>query len=164
MLNICYVLFLIFNFTQHSSKLFEKNTNKIINIIDKTLIYNPNLNNPNLSNPNLNIAYEKRIKSKKRILSKLQRFKIPYDIYGLRIIYNDTSNYYNTQFAYIIKNIIYENYNTLDFISDDYIKKPKENNYQSLHIYIMTSLLIEIQIRNANMHNISINGSASHYN
>jgi (p)ppGpp synthase/HD superfamily hydrolase len=159
MLHICYILFLLCNFIEYSCKLFEKNTNKIINIIDKTLTYNPNLNNPNL-----NIAYEKRIKSKKRILSKLQRFKIPYDIYGLRIIYNDTSNYYNTQFAYIIKNIIYENFNTLDFISDDYIEKPKENNYQSLHIYIMTSLLIEIQIRNANMHNISINGSASHYN
>ena len=151
MLHICYILFSLCNFIEYSCKLFEKNTNKIINIIDKTLTYNPNLNNPNLNNPNLNnpnlnIAYEKRIKSKKRILSKLQRFKIPYDIYGLRIIYNDTSNYYNTQFAYIIKNIIYENFNTLDFISDDYIEKPKENNYQSLHIYIMTSLLIEIQI------------------
>jgi hypothetical protein len=99
-----YILFLIFNFTQYSSKLFEKNTNKIINIIDKKVIYNNNNNNNN----NLNIAYEKRIKSKKRIISKLQRFKIPYDIYGLRIIYNDTSNYYNTQFAYTIKNIIYE--------------------------------------------------------
>jgi (p)ppGpp synthase/HD superfamily hydrolase len=149
-----YILFLLCNFIDYSYKLFEKNTNKVINIIDKTLIYNPNLN----------IAYEKRIKSNKRIISKLQRFKIPYDIYGLRIIYNDTSDYYNTHIAYIIKNIIYENFNTLDFISDDYIEKPKKNNYQSLHIYIMTSLLIEIQIRNANMHNISINGSASHYN
>ncbi len=151
---ICYIYYFLSNFIDYSYKLFEKNTNKVINIIDKTLIYNPNLN----------IAYEKRIKSNKRIISKLQRFKIPYDIYGLRIIYNDTSDYYNTQSAYIIKNIIYENFNTLDFISDDYIEKPKENNYQSLHIYIMTSLLIEIQIRNANMHNISINGSASHYN
>jgi len=149
-----YILFLLCNFIDYSYKLFEKNTNKVINIIDKTLIYNPNLN----------IAYEKRIKSNKRIISKLQRFKIPYDIYGLRIIYNDTSDYYNTHSAYIIKNIIYENFNKLDFISDDYIEKPKKNNYQSLHIYIMTSLLIEIQIRNANMHNISINGSASHYN
>lgn len=149
-----YILFFLCNFMDYSYKLFEKNTNKIINIIDKKLLYNPNLN----------IAYEKRIKSNKRIISKLQRFKIPYDIYGLRIIYNDTSDYYNTHIAYIIKNSIYENFNTLDFISDDYIEKPKKNNYQSLHIYIMTSLLIEIQIRNANMHNISINGSASHYN
>ncbi len=158
MLPICYILFLISNFTELSFKLFEKHTNKIINIIDKNLIYNNN----NLNN-NLNIYYEKRIKSKKRIISKIQKYKIPYDIYGLRIIYDDNTNYYNTNIAYIIKNIIYENFNTLDYIYDDYIEKPKKNNYQSLHVYVVTALLIEIQIRNSNMHNISINGSASHY-
>ena len=171
MLHTCYILFLIFNFTELSFKLFEKHTNKIISVIDNNLIYNNNnnnliYNNNNLiynNNNNINIYYEKRIKSKKRVISKIQKYKIPYDIYGLRIIYNDNFNYYNTNFAYIIKNIIYENFNTLDFIYDDYIKKPKENNYQSLHIYVVTNLLIEIQIRNSNMHNISINGSASHY-
>ena len=81
----------------------------------------------------------------------------------MRIIYNDNTNYYNTKFAYIIKNIICDNFNTLEFIYDDYIQKPKQNNYQSLHIYVVTNLLIEIQIRNSNMHNISVNGSASHY-
>jgi (p)ppGpp synthase/HD superfamily hydrolase len=165
MLQLYCVLFLISNFSDWSFKLFEKNTNTIINIIDKKLIYNSNLSNlNNLDNlNNVNIHYEKRIKSQKRIVSKLRKFKIPYDIYGLRIIYHDTSNYYNTKLAYIIKNIIYENFNTLDFIYDDYIEKPKENNYQSLHIYVVTALLIEIQIRNTNMHNISINGSASLY-
>ena len=39
----------------------------------------------------------------------------------------------------------------------------KKNNYQSLHVYVITSILIEIQIRNSNMHNVSVNGSASHY-
>ena len=159
MLHTCYILFLISNFTELSFKLFEKHTNKIISVIDKNLIYNNNINNLN----NLNIYYEKRIKSKKRIISKIQKCKIPYDIYGLRIIYDDNTDYYNTNIAYIIKNIIYENFNSLDFIYDDYIEKPKKNNYQSLHIYVVTTLLIEIQIRNTNMHNISINGSASQY-
>jgi (p)ppGpp synthase/HD superfamily hydrolase len=158
MLSICYIYILLSNFTELSFKLFEKHTNKIINIIDKNLLYNNN----NLNN-NLNIYYEKRIKSKKRIISKIQKYKIPYDIYGLRIIYDDNTNYYNTNIAYSIKNIIYENFNTLDYIYDDYIEKPKKNNYQSLHVYVVTALLIEIQIRNSNMHNISINGSASHY-
>ena len=156
MLNICYMLFLLCNFTDWSYKLFEKNTNTIINIIDENLLYNNN-------NNNLNIYYEKRIKSNKRIISKLQKLKIPYDIYGLRIIYDDNTNYYNTEIAYTIKNIIYENFHTLDYIYDDYIQKPKQNNYQSLHIYVLTSLLIEIQIRNTNMHNICVNGSASLY-
>ena len=155
MLNICYMFFLLCNFTDWSYKLFEKNTNNIINVIDENLPHN--------NNNKFNIYYEKRIKSQKRIISKIQKLKIPYDIYGLRIIYNDNANYYNTNFAYIIKNIICNNFNTLDCIYDDYIQKPKQNNYQSLHVYVITSMLIEIQIRNSNMHNISVNGSASRY-
>ena len=155
---IC-VLFIICNFTDWSLKLFEKQTNNIISVVNNNL--DNNVNN-NLNN-NLNIYYEKRIKSKKRIISKIQHYKIPYDVYGLRIIYNDNTDYYNTKIAYIIKNIIYENFHTLDYIYDDYIEKPKKNNYQSLHIYVLTSILIEIQIRNSNMHNVSVNGSASHY-
>jgi (p)ppGpp synthase/HD superfamily hydrolase len=150
------IIFFIFNLSELSHKLFEKNTNKIIDVVENNLIHN-------YSNNDLNIYYEKRIKSKKRIISKLQKFKIPYDIYGLRIIYNDDADYYNTKIAYIIKNIICDNFNTLDFISDDYITRPKNNNYQSLHVYIVFNLLIEIQIRNTNMHNVSVNGSASDY-
>ena len=150
------IIFFICNLNKLSHKLFEKNTNKIIDVVENNLIHN-------YPNNNLNIYYEKRIKSKKRIISKLQKFKIPYDIYGLRIIYNDDADYYNTKIAYIIKNIIYDNFNTLDFISDDYIAIPKNNNYQSLHLYIVFNLLIEIQIRNSNMHNVSVNGSASDY-
>ena len=157
MFNICYMFFLLCNFTDWSYKLFEKNTNTIINVIDENLLYNNNNNNK------FNIYYEKRIKSKKRIISKIQKLKIPYDVYGLRIIYNDNTNYHNTNFAYFIKNIICNNFNTLDCIYDDYIQKPKQNNYQSLHVYVLTSMLIEIQIRNSNMHNVSVNGSASHY-
>jgi len=161
MFHMCYIFFILFNVGKLSHKIFEKNTNKIIDVIDNNLIHNNNHNN--YSNNNLNIIYEKRIKSKKRIISKLQKLKIPYDIYGLRIIYNDHSDYYNIKTAYVIKNIIYDNFNTFDFISDDYIAKPKKNNYQSLHLYVVCNLLIEIQIRNTNMHNISINGSASYY-
>ena len=149
------MFFFICNFTDWSYKLFEKNTNNIINVIDEKILHN--------NNNNLNIYYEKRIKSKKRIISKIQKYKIPYDVYGLRIIYDDNTDYYNTKIAYIIKNIIYENFHTLDYIYDDYIEKPKKNNYQSLHVYVITSILIEIQIRNSNMHNVSVNGSASHY-
>ena len=156
MLYVCYLVFIICNFTDFSHKLFEKNTNKIINIINTNLLLDNKLDN-------INIVYEKRIKSKKRIISKIQKLKIPYDIYGLRIIYNINNDYNNSNIAFIIKNIIYENFNTLDCIYDDYISKPKKNNYQSLHIYVLTTLLIEIQIRNSNMHNISENGSASNY-
>ena len=96
-------------------------------------------------------------------MRKIQKNRVPYDIYGLRIIYNDSNNIYNSQFAYTIKNILTSNFNTLDFLYDDYIANPKINNYQSLHIYVLTNILIEIQIRNSFMHNVAINGSASNY-
>ena len=154
MLNI---VFLVCNFLNLSNTLLTINSNKIIKIIDKELCYNNNYNK------NIIINYESRIKSRERIIQKIQKNKVPYDIYGLRIIYNDSNNIYNSQFAYTIKNILISNFNTLDFLYDDYIANPKINNYQSLHIYVLTNILIEIQIRNSFMHNVAINGSASNY-
>ena len=150
MLNI---VFLVCNFLNLSNTLLTINSNKIIQVIDKELCYNNNII----------INYESRIKSRERIIKKIQKNRVPYDIYGLRIIYNDTNNIYNSQFAYTIKNILTSNFNTLDFLYDDYIANPKINNYQSIHIYVLTNILIEIQIRNSFMHDIAINGSASNY-
>ena len=152
MLNI---LFLICNFLNYSNTLFTINSNKIIHIIDNQILLN--------SNKDIIINYEKRIKSKERIIKKIQNYKVPYDIYGLRIIYNDSNNYHNYDFAYTIKNILISNFNTLDYLYDDYIAKPKINNYQSLHVYVLTNMLLEIQIRNSFMHSVAINGSASNY-
>ena len=154
MLNL---LFLVCNFLNLSNYLLTSNNNKIIRVITKGLAYNNNNNN------NIIINYESRIKSGARIIKKIQKKKIPYDIYGLRIIYNDTNNIYNSQYAYTIKTILTSNFNTLDFLYDDYIANPKSNNYQSLHIYVVTNILIEIQIRNSFMHNVALNGSASNY-
>jgi GTP pyrophosphokinase len=152
MLNL---VFLVCNFLNLSNYLLTSNNNKIIRVITKELHSN--------NNNNIIINYETRLKSRERIIKKIQKYKVPYDIYGLRIIYNDTNNIYNSQFAYTIKTIITSNFNTLDFLYDDYIANPKSNNYQSLHIYVLTNILIEIQIRNSFMHNIAINGSASNY-
>ena len=152
MLNI---VFLVCNFLNLSNTLLTINSNKIIQVIDKELCCNNNNYNKNII-----INYESRIKSRQRIIQKI---KIPYDIYGLRIIYNDTNNYHNSEFAYTIKNILTSNLNTLDFLYDDYIANPKINNYQSLHLYVLTNILLEIQIRNRFMHNVSVNGSASNY-
>ena len=150
-----YFVFLVCNILNLSKSLFTINSNKIIHIID-----NQNLIN---SNNNIIINYEKRIKSKERIIKKIQNYKVPYDIYGLRIIYNDSNNYHNYDFAYTIKNILISNFNTLDYLYDDYIANPKINNYQSLHVYVLTNMLLEIQIRNSFMHSVAINGSASNY-
>ena len=155
---LCYYLL---NSLLHSVVINKSNSvsfsNNIANIIelvanDKSLYKNP-----------ININYEHRIKSQKRIIEKLNKQRIPYDIYGLRIIYEDSLDINNSEIAYIIKNILYTNFYTLDCFYDDYIKYPKINNYQSLHVYIVTNILIEVQIRNSLMHSNAINGTASNY-
>ena len=133
---------------------FSNNIAIIMELVanDKSLYKNP-----------ININYEHRIKSQQRIIEKLNKQRIPYDIYGLRIIYEDSLDINNSEIAYIIKNILYTNFYTLDCFYDDYIKYPKINNYQSLHVYIVTNILIEVQIRNSLMHFNAINGTASNY-
>ena len=111
----------------------------------------------------ININYEHRIKSQQRIIEKLNKQRIPYDIYGLRIIYEDSLDINNSEIAYTIKNLLYTNFYTIDCFYDDYIKYPKANNYQSLHVYIVTNILIEVQIRNSLMNINTINGTASNY-
>lgn len=155
---LCYYLL---NSLLHSVVINKSNSvsfsNNIANIIelvayDKSLYKNP-----------ININYEHRIKSQQRIIEKLNKQRIPYDIYGLRIIYEDSLDINNSEIAYTIKNILYTNFYTLDCFYDDYIQYPKINNYQSLHVYIVTNILIEVQIRNSLMHSNAINGTASNY-
>ena len=120
-------------------------------------------NDKSLYKNSININYEHRIKSQQRIIEKLNKQRIPYDIYGLRIIYEDSLDINNSKIAYTIKNLLYTNFYTIDCFYDDYIKYPKANNYQSLHVYIVTNILIEVQIRNSLMHFNTINGTASNY-
>ena len=124
---------------------------KLLNSINNNNINNFNANVDNIRElvnskllyaNNININYESRIKSQKRIIKKINKRKIPYDIYGLRIIYEDSLYSNNTQFAYNIKDLLYTNFYSLDYLYDDYIQYPKSNNYQSLHVYIITNILI----------------------
>jgi (p)ppGpp synthase/HD superfamily hydrolase len=114
-------------------------------------------------NNNIDLIYEYRIKKKAKIIKKINQERIPYDLIGIRIIYNDKNNLYNKEYAYKLKQIIEENYLTIDSLQDDYIKNPKKNNYQSIHIYIFFIFLIEIQIRSSYMNYIAVNGTASDY-
>ena len=131
----------------------NKFKNKLSNCITKQINFQ-----------DVTIDFESRIKSIDRIKQKINRKKIPFDIFGLRIIYNDTKLVNNTYIAYQIKDLFYKNFLHIDFLADDYIENPKSNNYQSLHIYIIIYFfIIEIQIRNQEMHYIATNGTASIY-
>jgi len=113
---------------------------------------------------NINFHIETRIKSKKKILYKIfDKKRIPIDIFGIRIIYNNLNNIYDTNTAYIIENILRRNFFEIPFFYDNYIANPKNNLYQSIHFYFYFLLLFEIQIRNNDMHITCINGTASNY-
>lgn len=131
----------------------NKFQNKLSNCITKQINFQ-----------DVTIDFESRVKSIDRIKQKINRKKIPFDIFGVRIIYNDTKLVNNTYIAYQIKDLFYKNFLHIDFLADDYIENPKSNNYQSLHIYIIIYFfIIEIQIRNQEMHYIATNGTASIY-
>jgi len=131
----------------------NKFKNKLSNCITKQINFQ-----------DVTIDFESRVKSIDRIKQKINRKKIPFDIFGVRIIYNDTKLVNNTYIAYQIKDLFYKNFLHIDFLADDYIENPKSNNYQSLHIYIIIYFfIIEIQIRNQEMHYIATNGTASIY-
>jgi (p)ppGpp synthase/HD superfamily hydrolase len=156
---ISYKISIIF-FYLFSSLLNSINTNNFNNAID---VIKHLVNNKLHYENTISVKYEQRIKSQKRIIKKINAGRIPYDIYGLRIIYEDNLYSNNSEFAYSIKDLLYTNFNTIDCLYDDYIQYPKSNNYQSLHIYIVTNILIEVQIRNHLMNINAINGSASNY-
>tara|TARA_Y100000992_G_scaffold302656_1_gene278026 strand:- start:8735 stop:9166 length:432 start_codon:yes stop_codon:yes gene_type:complete len=129
--------------------------NKLTNILNKNTFINNNIN----------FSIEYRIKNFDKIKYKLfYKKKIINDYIGARIIYNNKNDYNDINTAYIIKNIIKKNFVTFDYFYDDYILNPKNNNYQSIHLYIFYYFfLIEFQIRNEKMHINCLNGTASNY-
>ena len=101
---------------------------------------------------------EKQIYS---IFQKISKRKVPLneqkDHFAIRIITNSVENCYNA--ANIIKN----NYEELMF--KDYIKNPKPNGYQSIHIILKlkNSKTLEVQIRTKEMDAVAEEGVAAHF-
>jgi (p)ppGpp synthase/HD superfamily hydrolase len=153
-----YLFYLIFLLPVCSLNIYNNNKfnsvkNNIISLVN---------NNYNIQN-HCNIYYESRLKSIPKIIYKtIKKKKFPNDIYGLRIIYNSSYND-NNYYAYYIKNLISNNYCTLDYNYNNYIRYPKTNNYQSIHMYILDEIILEIQIRDIYMHYTAVNGTASDY-
>ena len=130
----------------------------------KNKIYNLLYLDEDIQKNNINFNIETRIKSKNKIFHKIfYKKRIPIDVFGLRIIYNNSKDIFDTNTAYIIENILRNNFFEIPFFYDNYIENPKNNLYQSIHFYFYFFLLFEIQIRNNHIHLNSINGTASNY-
>ncbi|MBU0670642.1 RelA/SpoT family protein [Patescibacteria group bacterium] len=82
-----------------------------------------------------------------------------YDLIALRIIVNDISG------CYEVLGLIHQNFKPLKGRIKDYIAQPKPNGYKSLHTTVFTSEgeIVEIQIRDKNMHQEAEFGIAAHW-
>lgn len=94
-----------------------------------------------------------------RKLSKGHSFEEIHDLSALRVITKDAGS------CYIVLGAIHEIWQNIPNRFKDYIGKPKDNGYQSLHTTVITHTgkLIEVQIRTRKMHEIAEEGIAAHW-
>lgn len=95
----------------------------------------------------------KKLMENNRDLSKI------YDLVALRIVVNDVSS------CYEVLGIIHQEFKPLKGRIKDYIAQPKPNGYRSLHTTVFTHQgeIVEIQIRDPEMHNEAEYGIAAHW-
>ncbi|NIO42738.1 MAG: RelA/SpoT family protein, partial [Burkholderiales bacterium] len=95
----------------------------------------------------------------KKMTEKTLSFAEVYDIYGFRVIVNDTPS------CYLALGALHQLYKPIPGKFKDYIAIPKDNGYQSLHTTLFGpfSTPIEVQIRTQEMHRIAEAGVASHW-
>ena len=96
---------------------------------------------------------------RKKILLKSKVFSNIYDIIAARIIVDNIAQ------CYEVLNIIHNTWNPIIEEFNDYIARPKDNGYQSIHTALIDSYgkFFEIQIRTHKMHELAESGVASHW-
>lgn len=132
-------------------KLRSKNVNRIINEIRDLL-----------KDHSAIIDINGRIKRDYSLFKKMvvgeRKLEDIYDLVAVRIIVQDVSE------CYKVLGLIHSNYQPIESKITDYIAKPKENGYQSLHTVVKRSdWPLEIQIRTLEMHQNAEYGIAAHW-
>ncbi|KAI9113830.1 hypothetical protein K1719_015081 [Acacia pycnantha] len=116
--------------------------------------------------------YKSRYSTMKKILKDGRRPEDVNDVIGLRVILNpkpgDDTLEVGDQACYRTRQIIQSMWKEIPHRTKDYIAKPKENGYRSLHMAVDVSdngrarPLMEIQIRTTQMDRLAVGGTASH--
>ncbi|NOZ71520.1 MAG: bifunctional (p)ppGpp synthetase/guanosine-3',5'-bis(diphosphate) 3'-pyrophosphohydrolase [Chloroflexi bacterium] len=97
------------------------------------------------------------------IWRKMQRKGIPfekvYDIHGFRVIVESVAD------CYTVLGLVHHRWKPIPGEFDDYIARPKENGYQSLHTAVVgpRGVHMEVQIRTHEMHRLAEQGVAAHW-
>ncbi len=113
-----------------------------------------------------------RLKSVYSIWNKMQKQNIPfedvYDLFAIRIVFDhedDITEEKARETCYRIMSLITNVYEYHPGRIRDWVKKPKPNGYEALHITVMgpQGRWVEIQIRSKKMDDIAERGVASHW-
>ncbi len=95
----------------------------------------------------------------KKMVAKRRDFDHIYDIRAIRCLVEEKSQ------CYVVLGIVHALWTPIPGEFDDYIAKPKENGYQSLHTAVIGpgGKALEVQIRTREMHQIAEYGVAAHW-
>ncbi len=119
----------------------------------------------------LNFKYEIRAREKSvySIWNKMQSKGIPfeevYDIFAVRILFENESGVDEKKRCWDIYSVITDIYKLRPDRIRDWVSRPKANGYQALHLTVMgpDGQWIEIQIRSRRMDDIAEKGFAAHW-
>ncbi len=133
--------------------------------LDKSLSEAEQKISENLKQEKIKFKIQSRKKHIYSLYRKLNRDEIQgdiskiYDLLAMRIIVDDIEN------CYRVLGLVHKTYRPLPGYLKDYIANPKNNGYQSLHTAIFgpSGNIIEVQIRDSEMHKEAEHGVASHW-
>lgn len=119
----------------------------------------------------MEMKYEVRAREKSiySIWNKMQKKNIPfeevYDIFAVRIIFENDPNLDEKKRCWDIYSVITDVYKLRPDRIRDWVSSPKSNGYQALHLTVMgpDGEWIEVQIRSRRMDDIAEKGFAAHW-
>lgn len=95
----------------------------------------------------------------KKMLNKQRDFEHIYDIRAIRVIVENKND------CYLVLGIVHSIWTPIPQEFDDYVAKPKDNMYRSLHTAVIGpgGKALEVQIRTREMHQLAEYGVAAHW-
>lgn len=125
-----------------------------------------------LEKESIDFSMKGRLKSVYSIWNKMQTKSVPfeeiYDLFAIRIVFNHPDDYLDSRAraqCYHIMALITDVYPHHEQRIRDWVKNPKANGYEALHVTVMgpRGKWVEIQIRSRKMDDIAEKGLASHW-